>query len=223
MMKSVKILPFVLTLISMLGICAHGQADADRTDNQSINDLQVSVPLTKRVDLLLLAMGRLGGNMTDLSEARIGGGISVKVGKGVSVSPTYLNVQQRAANGAFRTEHRYSLRGTYRFPFKKFGLSHRSTFDYRVRSSGNSWRYRPSLTFQKSLPKSFIPKASLFVTEEAFYDSRPRRFSRNRFSVGVSKTINAHLTLDIYYMRQQDGVTRPGDVNVLGTAWRVRL
>lgn len=223
MMKSVKVLLFVLILISAKVIYAQGQAGPDRADNQSINDLQVSVPLTKGVDLLVLAMGRLGGNMTDLSEARVGGGISIKIGKGVSVSPIYLNIQQRAANGKFRTEHRYSLRGTYRFPFKKFGLSHRSTFDFRVRSSGNSWRYRPSLTFQKALPKSFIPKASVFITEEAFYDSRSRRFSRNRFSVGVSKTINSHLTLDVYYMRQQDGVSRPGDLNVLGTAWRVRL
>lgn len=222
-MKHVRSLPHLWIVISALCISAAGQTIVGLDDNQSINDLQVSVPITGRVDLLVLAMARFGGNMTDLSETRIGSGVSVRIGKGVSVSPTYQFIQVRAANGTFRPEHRYSLRASYKFPFKRFGLTHRSTYEYRVRSSGNSWRYRPSLTFQKELPKALIPKASLFITEEPFYVSTTRRFSRNRFSVGVSKTINAHLTLDIYYMRQQDGVSRPGDLNVLGTGWRIRL
>lgn len=222
-MNCLKRLPGLMLVIAVLIAFARAQASPDREDNQAINDLQVSVPLTGRVDLLVLATARLGGNLTDFSEGRLGGGISIRIGKGVSISPTYQLIQTRVASGTFRTEHRYSLRASYKFPFKKFGLTHRSTYDYRVRSSGNSWRYRPSLSFQRALPKGLIPKASLFITEEPFYVSTTRRFSRNRFSVGVSKVINDHLTLDIYYMRQQDGVSRPGDLNVLGTSWRIRL
>ncbi|MBK9216394.1 MAG: DUF2490 domain-containing protein [Chloracidobacterium sp.] len=222
-MNCIQQLPGLMLVIAVLIGFARAQASPDRKDNQAINDFQVSVPLTGRVDLLVLATARLGENMTDFSEGRLGGGISIRVGKGVSISPTYQLIQTRVASGTFRTEHRYSLRASYRFPFKKFGLTHRSTYEYRVRSSGNSWRYRPSLSFQRGLPKRFIPKASLFITEEPFYVSTTRRFSRNRFTMGVSKTINDHLTLDIYYMRQQDGVSRPGDLNVLGTSWRIRL
>jgi len=46
---------------------------------------------------------------------------------------------------------------------------------------------------------------------------------RNRFAAGVSHTFNKYLTLEIYGMRQNDGRTRPGDVNVIGTTWRVKL
>ena len=46
---------------------------------------------------------------------------------------------------------------------------------------------------------------------------------RNRFAAGVSHTFNKHLTLEIYGMRQNDGRTKPGDVNVIGTTWRVKL
>ncbi len=79
------------------------------------------------------------------------------------------------------------------------------------------------MTFEKALPRSFLRKAKVFVTEEPFYVSTTKKFSRNRFSIGISKTFNPHLTLDVYYLRQQDGYSHPGDLNVLGTAWKVHL
>jgi hypothetical protein len=196
---------------------------ADDNDNQSWNDLQVTIPVNNRVDVLLLGTARLGDDLQHFVEGRVGAGIAVKLNKAISISPTYQHIETRAANGSFKTEHRYSLRGSYKFPCKKFGLTHKSTYEYRVRAAGNSWRYRPALTFEKALPESFLKKAKLFITEEPFYVSTTKKFSRNRFSVGVSKTLNSHLTLDVYYLRQQDGHSHPGDLNVLGTTWKVHL
>jgi hypothetical protein len=120
----------------------------------------------------------------------------------------------------FRFESRYSLRLTYRFPFKPVGLSHRSQFEYRVRAT-NSWRYRAALNLEKDLPKKFNGK--FFMADEVFYDSALGRFSRNRFSIGINKIINKDLSLDLYYMRQNDGVSRPGDLNTIWAALRVRI
>lgn len=198
-------------------------AAQDDEDIQSWNDLQITVPVSKHVDALLLATFRFGSNITNLSEGRGGGGLSFKINKAFSLSPTYLYIETRNAAGVYHTEHRFSFRGVYKFPFKKFGLSHRSIYEYRVRNSGNTWRYRPSLTFEKELPKTLIPKAKFFVTEEPFYVSTTGKFSRNRFSLGISKTINPHLTLDLYYLRQNDGHSHPGDLNVVGTSWKVHL
>ena len=61
------------------------------------------------------------------------------------------------------------------------------------------------------------------VNDEFFYDSVLNDWVRNRFAVGVNHTFNKHLTLDTYVMRQNDGRTRPGDINVIGTTWRIRL
>jgi hypothetical protein len=212
----------LISIIAALSLAGVAQS-LDDSDNESWNDLQITIPAGKRVDVLLLGTVRLGDDLADLVEGRVGGGLSVKLNKALSVSPTYQHIETRNGSGVFKTEHRYSLRGTYKFPFKRFGLIHKSTYEYRVRSSGNSWRYRPALTFEKALPKSFLRKAKVFVTEEPFYVSTTKKFSRNRFSVGVSKTFNPHLTLDVYYLRQQDGHSHPGDLNVLGTAWKVHL
>ena len=64
---------------------------------------------------------------------------------------------------------------------------------------------------------------SLVVSEEVFYDWSVDRWVRNRFGVGVSKVFNKHYTQDFYYLRQNDGLSVPGDLNVIGTILRFRL
>jgi len=198
-------------------------APADDEDTQQWNDVQVTIPVHPKVDLAILTTFRFGQNVSRLTEGRVGGGVIFKLNKGFTISPGYLYIESRNTAGAFRTEHRYSIRSTYKFPVKKFGLSHRSQYEYRVRGSGNSWRYRPSLTFEKVLPDKLIGKAKLLVTEELFYVSTTGKFSRNRISVGVNKEISKHLTLELYYLRQNDGFSHPGDLNVVGTSWKIRL
>lgn len=195
----------------------------DDEDFQSWNDLQVTIPINSRFDFFLQTTGRVGRNITRFNEGRVGAGLVWKVSKAFSVSPSYLYISARNTAGEFRIEHRYNLRGTYKFPIKSFGLSHRSLYEYRQRPSGNSWRYRPSLTFEKELPEKFMSNAKFFVTEEPFYVSTTGKFSRNRFSLGISKTLNKHLALDVYYLRQNDGFSHPGDLSVIGTSWKIKL
>jgi hypothetical protein len=41
--------------------------------------------------------------------------------------------------------------------------------------------------------------------------------------VGASREFNKHLTLELYYMRQNDGRARPGDLHIIGSLWRIKL
>ncbi len=213
----------LLIVLCFVHVAAARVPGQDDEDTQSWNELQVSIPLAERVDLLLLSTARVGRNIRSLVEGRIGAGLNFHLTRAMSFSPTYQHIETRDSAGRFRTEHRVSLRGTFKFPTKGFGLSHRSIIELRYRAAGNSWRYRPSVTFEKELPRHLLGQAKLFLTEEPFYVSTTKRFARNRFSVGVSKQINKHLTLDVYYLRQSDGFSHPGDLNVIGTSWKVVL
>lgn len=201
---------------------AAAQTAVDDDDNQSWNDIQLTVPMTEKFDFFTQFTARFGNNISRLNDGRIAVGFVWKPTKSVSVSPFYWNIRARNASGRFRQEHRLNLRAVYRFPTKKFGLSHRSTYEYRMRSPQNNWRYRASLNFEKEIPKKIIPGAKFFAGDEVFYDSLLKKFSRNRFTVGLNKTLNKNLSVDIYYMRQNDGFSRPGDLNVIGTTFRVR-
>lgn len=218
-MKNIFLLLLYLAIAASF---ANAQTNQDNDDNQSWNDVQITVPITEKFDFFLLGTWRFGKDVSRLNDRRIAVGYVYKPTKSLSISPFYWNIVARNASGKFRQENRLNLRITYRFPFKKFGLSHRSGFEYRIRQPQNSWRYRPSLTFEKGIEK-IIPKSKFFVTEEVFYDSILNKFSRNRFSIGITKTINKKLSLDLYYMRQNDGYTHPGDLNVIGTSWKIKL
>ena len=195
----------------------------DEDDVQYWNDIQLTVPLGKRVDFVTKQTLRFGQNVTKLVEGRIAIGAAIKLTKSISVAPTYTFIKARNALGRFRIENRLSLAGSYKFPFKKVTLTHKSTYERRLRSLRNTWRFKPMLTLEKEIPKNIIPRAKFFMSDEVFYDSATDRFSRNRFSIGITKTVTKQLALDIYYMRQNDGTTRPGDLNVIGTLWKVKL
>jgi hypothetical protein len=207
-------------LLMVFGVAA--QELQPESDTESWNDISLAVPLSKAVDFNAVLTARFGKNISRVHDARILMGITWKLHPSFSVQPSYTAIRARNALSLFRTEHRLSLRATYRFPIKQFGLSHRSIIERRIRQPLNSWRYRPSVTIEKELPKSFLAKSKIYFTEEVFYDSLPDRFSRNRASIGFSRVISKKLTLDIYYLRQNDGITRPGDLHVIGTNWRIR-
>lgn len=220
-MKTLKVL---ITLIcALISVKAQTAPLVEQDDFQSWNDVQLTVPMTKKVDFVTQITMRFGKNVTRLNDGRFQLGFVYKPSKSWTIHPFYWHIRARNSRSKFQIEHRLNLRVGYKFPIKNFGLSHRSWFEYRIRETGNSWRYRPSLTFEKELPQKFIPKSKFYATEEVFYDSILDKFSRNRFTVGINKTLSEKLSVDIYFMRQNDGFSRPGDLNVVGTSWKVKL
>jgi len=219
----VKKIFLVLIVICFGVLFINAQTITGDEDAQSWNDVQLTIPINKQFDFYTALTLRFGKNVTRLNDGRYGVGIIYKLDKSWSFQPFYLFIDARNSRSQFKAEHRLNLRVGYRFPFKRFGLSHRSAFEYRLRQPQNSFRYRPSLTFDKDIPKSVVPKAKFFISDEIFYDSILNKFSRNRFSIGITKTITKKLSLDLFYMRQNDGYSRPGDLNVIWASWKIKL
>lgn len=216
-----KVLVIVLMLYSAGFIKA--QTNVSDSDAQSWNDVQLIVPMTGKIDFLTQITNRFGDNFARFIDGRYLFGFVLKPNKSLSITPFYWYVTARSARGLFRDEHQLNLRAVYRFPFKNFGLSHRSQYEYRIRRPQNSWRYRAMLIVDKPIPKNIIPKARFFIQDEVFYDSLIKKFNRNRFMIGITKTLTKKTSVDIYYMRQNDGYARSGDLNVLWTTFKIHL
>jgi len=212
-------LPFLLAAMAMTSFAQL----QDDEDTQSWNDLQLTIPVSKQFDFFTKFTLRLGKNITRDTDNRIAVGTVWKPVKNLSISPFYMYVNARNAAGRFRVENRLNLAATYRYPFGKYAVSHRSTYERRYRGLVNSWRYRAIFIVERDLPEKWIKKTKFFVADEVFYDSLTQRFSRNRFGFGITKAINKQLTLDVYYTRQNDGFSHPGDLNIIWAAWKVRL
>lgn len=202
---------------------ASGQSQMDHTDNQQWNEVQLFIPVTKQIDFTLGGTLRIGRDFHRPVDERVGAGFSVKLGKYVTVSPNYLHIGMQPFAGRRVWENRLSVPVQVRFNLGEFRLTERNLFERRLRNSGaKSNRYRQRVQVERPVGPNGLA-LSLYVADEVFYDWAVDRWVRNRFSVGAVKVFNKHFTQDFYYTRQNDGVSIPGDLNVIGTTLRFRL
>jgi len=206
-------------LLLILLVSGASAQSVDRTDNQLWTDVQLAAPVTKSFDFNILGTLRLGRDINRPVDERVGAGFTWKIGKYWTVSPNYLHIGMQPVRGRKIWENRLTLPVTLRFNLDKFRLSDRNQFEHRIRNSGlRTNRYRNR--FQVEHP---VGPLSLYVADEVFYDWAVDRWVRNRFTIGASKVFDKHFTQEVYYLRQNDGVSVPGDLNVIGTTLRFRL
>jgi hypothetical protein len=212
-----------VSLCLLFLIPATASAQLDRTDNQFWSEYQITAPVTKSFDFNILGTFRVGRDFSHPVDERIGAGFTFRLGSHVTIAPNYLHIGMQPLPRRRIWENRLTLPLTLRFNAGDFRLSDRNQFERRLRNSGSKTnRYRNRFQVEHSFGDKDW-QLSLFVADEVFYDWAIHRWVRNRFSVGAIKVLNKHFTQDLYYLRQNDGVSVPGDLNVLGTTLRFRL
>ena len=202
-----------------------GQSNSSqRHDTQIWNETQVSGGLNKRVDLLLLGTLRIGRDVSRSVDERIGFGVNFSIGKYLTFRPNYLYIATQPLPGQRRFENRLSFNTTVRVPIGAgFTLSDRNIFERRLRHPQiDATRYRSRLQVEHPFSVGSV-KLNWIMSDEVFYDWSFNAWVRNRFAIGVGKTFSKHLTGELYYLRQNDSHTRPGDLNVVATTLRVRV
>jgi hypothetical protein len=207
-----------------LGRVACGQTlRPQHADTQNWNDVQLTIPLTKQVDFLLLGHLRIGDNLRRPVDERFGAGVYYSLNKHLILGATYLHIEMQPPGSVKSHEDRVSVGGQVRFPLGGFIISDRNVFERRFRRPQiDATRYRNRLQVEHPVgPKDM--KLTLFVSDEVFYDWSLNVWPRNRASIGVSRKFNKHFTGEIYFLKQNDSHTRPGDVNVIGTTLRFHI
>jgi hypothetical protein len=199
------------------------KAPAPQTDRQEWNDLQIFVPVDKRIDLVLYGTLRIGRDVTHFVDERVGAGLQFKVKNHFTFTPGYLYIGMQPVAGKFVHENRLWFDARGFFTWKGFTVQNRNMIERRIfTQQPDTWRYRNRLRIEHKLSKSH-PSISAFVADEQFYDSGVKRWSRTRFQVGLGNQFGKHVVGEIYYMKQNDAVSHPGYINVIGTTVRVRL
>lgn len=198
---------------------------APQDDTQSWTDVQLTVPVNQRFDLLINGQLRSGNDLRDFADARASIGAAFKANKHLTLTSNYFRILMRQPVTARRTlEHRFSFAAIVRFPdLEKIVITDRNLVERRLFDARPSTvRYRNRLQVERPFSIGKVG-VQLFVSDEVFYDSGARAWTRNRTTVGGSHTFNKHFTGELYYMRQWDARSRPGDLHVIGTNLRFRL
>ena len=97
-----------------------------------------------------------------------------------------------------------------------------NTVERRFRDPKDSTRYRNRLQLERSID---LASASFraFVSDEVFYDWSASAWARNRFLIGARKPLNNRVSLDLFYVRQNDRHTVPRDLHAFGIALNTRF
>ena len=194
-----------------------------RDDNQIWTETQVAIPFDKTTSLVLLGILRFGRDVSRPVNERIGAGVSFKAGKYLTVFPFYLHVASQPTSSSHSTEDRITLEATLKFPAGRFTIADRNRVEFHIHHPApNFTQYRNRLQLEHPL-KIFKLELDGFVADEVFYDSLANAWIRNRFYLGAIRKINKHFTLELYYVRQNDSHSHPGDINALGTTFKFRL
>lgn len=194
-----------------------------REDTQFWNETQLIVPLDEKVDLILIGVLRLGQDVSRPVDERAGGAVAFKPHKYLTIQPTYLYVAQQPSEGQKNFEHRLIFNATAQFPIGRLRMTDRNQIERRLRHGlGDTTFYRNRL--QLDYPVSirgfgFRP----FVADEVFYNATQGDWVRNRISAGISKQFRENFVADFFYLLQNDGQARPGNLHVFGTLLRFYL
>jgi len=212
-----QILSFLFFLFFLISPIFPQTSDEEpRTDNQFRGEVEVAVPIVR--DLFLTVGGDLRVGLVDdnrFVRGEVGFLYKQKIGKYLMVVPRYRYRAERTFSGASSTENRLSADGVVNFKIRKFEITDNNLFEFRFRRSGNSQRYRNRLKVSHPL-KVGKTNIDLFASDEVYYEWEERAWTRNRFKVGFGKDLGERGGYEVYYMRQNDGFSRPGDLHVFG-------
>ena len=208
-------------LLIGLALClAAATCLASGKDTQLWPAIYTTTELNNRFDFVANGQLRFGNDITELIRESVQVGFNYRLLPFLVVSPTYEYLNNDPADGSHSTENRASFLATVHFPIHEFRIAIGNDLEYRDPSSrSNSWRYRPKLTLEHPLgPRSWDLMA--YLADEGFYDSEYDKWVSNRFYAGFKKKLIQTLTLDLYYLRQDDSEATPGTLNVIGIALR---
>jgi hypothetical protein len=226
-MKPTLFLTFIL--ICLLPLNGYSQTTSDNDDVQFWNDTSVSFPLIKTEDNdkkssvklsgQIIGTLRIGQNIQRFVDERIGFGLDYKVNKYFTISPGYIYIATQPSRNRKEFEHRLRFDFSAEKKWKKFTLKNRNRVEHRIRHSrSDSTRYRNRLQFVIPVKNNdgkelFAP----FVGDEVFYDFTAKAWTRNEFTVGISKKFNTQTSAEFFYsLRSNSRASTLRTVNIFG-------
>jgi len=217
--RKVFLLIFCCQLFFTLPVFA--QSDDDERDNQFRMEVEVSVPLYKGLNVFFDADLRLG-KFEKTRFVRPGAGFfyKQKFGKFFTVEPGYRHRTLLEFRGKRESENILFVNGKIKFNIRKFEISQNNLVEFRFRKSNNSQRYRPRLKISHPV-KVGKTEIDVFASDEVYYEWKNDAWTRNRFKVGFGKKIGERADYELYYMRQNDSYSKPGDLHIFGIAFKI--
>ena len=210
--------------IGLIPKALFGQASQllPRQDFQAWMSFNAAHALSEKTDFLLSAGVRYGNDQGHLSYRRVTTGFAFRWHRFFTFEPYYQYSVSDSIFGPLTPENRLAMQTTVGVPWKRWLISDRNRGEWRFRENQRSWRYRNRMEFRR--PMVVVHRElSVFAWDEVYYSSRAGRWYRNRFALGAGRRLSRKVSIDIFYVHQNDGYSHPGNLNGLGMTIRTRF
>lgn len=218
---------FSLYLVLLLPIASFAQGS---TDVQFWNETVVNVPILKAKDKdgkefdrltgQIIGNFRIGRNVIQGGDKRIGAGFEYRLNKFLTLQPSYIYRAETNRGRPTQYESRIRFAVNLQKDWSKIRLRNRNMVDYRQRKSRvedpTFYRNRVQVSFPQ---KHFEP----YVMNEFYYQFNTKQISRNRLFFGFNKRINKNLTTDTFYVWQQNRSGAIKTIHGFGVNLRIRI
>lgn len=193
-----------------------------RRDFQGWSALEARHPLRENTNFLVSTELRYGNDQGRLVYRRITTGLAFRWHRFFTFEPYYQYSVSDSPSGNIPHENRIALATTVGVPWKHWYISDRNLGEERFLENQRSWRYRNRVEFRRPIVVEH-KQLSAFVWDEVYYGSSVGRWYRNRLALGAGQRLSKRLSVDIFYVRQNDGYTLQGDVNAIGMTVRTHF
>ena len=209
-------------LLAVMPLAANGQSSATPlADFQSWDEVDVSARAARILDIAWVTQGRFSSGYPNPAAYLSGLDFKLSAGSHFELTPSYYYAAFETTSGKKGHFQVPMFAVTVRDTGKNWTVSDRNRFLGAIGSATDFWIYRnrPRMDYNLSAKLG----ATVFVWDEVSYFSVFHRWSRNRFAAGLRKTFNEKWAAEIYYLRQDDSVVQPRDMNALGLTLSFRI
>jgi hypothetical protein len=218
---------FLLAVSLSLALPCLAQAAEDTKPDLPRNDTQIwyegwlTVPVSESVDITGIGSARLGRGLDHWVFERAYVSASWRLSKLLSIGSYYSYCAVQGLPDMDAREHRFGFDGSVGWHIHAFQMSDRSRIETRVLPTYTYSRYRNRLLVQHPLAVRGR-QVTLYASEEVYYDGQLSAWSRSRFTAGFNKRMSSRISVDFYYLRQNDHYTKPGDIHAIGITFKAQ-
>ncbi len=208
--------PALLAAILVLIPSGRSQA-ATEHDGQLWIPFYLTASLTDRVLGYFEVNPRFGDNVSEINQLLIRPALGYQLTPHFSLWQGYAWVTNYQPS--FRGEQRIFQQAIYSRPFHAFRLLSRTRLEERwiQDSRGTSLRAREMLRFMVPVAGSevwsFVVYDEIFVNLNSIENGPQSGFDQNRAFVGINRTINRHMNVDLGYQNVAVNTVEPGFVD----------
>ena len=215
----------IVSILHFQSAAAEESPSTDRqSDSQSWPEIDVTWQLTPQLGATWESVLRTSSELQNPAAEISGLDLSWKPDQHWELMGSYYLFGFRTLAGHHERGTSPGISATYSWDQSGWRISQRLRVlgPVSTTASHDFWMYQFRIRAEHALGYPAW-KVDAYLWDEPMYNSAFSRWTRNRLTFGLVKSISKAASVDLYYMRQDDHHVVPGDLNVIGLEVKLKF